>query len=721
MSKKRRNHDNTLSPPAVGWEWSIPAWISCAAIFLVGILAYSGTFGSSFHFDDETSILNNPWIRNPANIGDVFSYGKTRFLTYFTFSLNYGLSGENVLGYHIVNLGVHLATALMVWLFVWQALRLPLVGDKRAAQAAPMISLIAALVFVAHPIQTQAVTYVAQRAASLATLFYVLTLYLYGEARKEELAGGSRATVFGYFAGAFVAGVLSAFSKETAFTLPVAILLYEIFFITGTTKIKWRYAIVVATILVAVPAYLVWQGKLELEVSGALPADEYMLTQPRVWLTYLRLFVLPINQVLDYDFPVSKSLLDLWTLLSFASVLALLYFTLRLYRKNRILSFGLVWFFLTLLPESSILPLPDVIFEHRMYLPMVGLSMLSVYAIFDFAREWKSTVPLALCVCIVGVLGAASYQRNEVWKDEYSLWSDVLSKTPGKPRAYLAMGRVISEKGRQSDALQYFNRAIAIDPSFADAYGNRANVLVQLGQPDAAIADCNRALALGSILKLQLSRIYFNRGTAYALKNLPDSAIADLTQTIYFDPYHATAYFNRGIAYSRKGDVQNAIADYTRSLELKPGNVKVLNNRGAIFKDLGRLDQALKDCSAAIAVQPDFPTAYLNRGVILEMKGQLDLALEDLNTFVRLKRDSPDGYFYRGRVLARKNENGSAIADLTRAIGINPSFGVAYVERARTSFALGDLKAAEKDLAEARKLGVTIDAATVAGMKKVKQ
>ena len=181
-------------------------------------------------------------------------------------------------------------------------------------------------------------------------------------------------------------------------------------------------------VVVAIPLFLISKGIVASVIEGAIPRTEYMLTQPRVWLTYLGLFVLPVGQNLDYDFVISRSLFELSTLLSVAALALMAFVGFKLFRSRRALSFGIFWFLLTLLPESSILPLPDVIYEHRLYLPMVGLSVFSVLLIHELTKKWNSKALLALLLTVVGLLGWATFERMKVWADDITLWSDVVKK-----------------------------------------------------------------------------------------------------------------------------------------------------------------------------------------------------------------------------------------------------------------------------------------------------
>jgi len=718
MSKKRRTHNHSPESPLHRWLADPPGWLAPALIIVIGAVAYSNTFQSSFHFDDETSIVNNPAIRNLGDLKAVFGYSETRFVTYLTFALNYRFGGLEVFGYHLFNILVHIAASVMVWLLVRQVSRTPALRESAFTKSTQFISLLAALLFVVHPIQSQAVTYLTQRTASLAALFYISSVYLYGSARLSQLSGASRWRTALRFSAAFFMSVVGLFTKETVLTLPIAILLYELFFFREIRKVRWLYVLAVAVVFGAIPTILVLKGLVTLHVEGALPGWQYILTQPKVWMLYVRLFLFPVNQNLDYEIVPSNSLFELTTLGSLMFLGLMLYAAGRLFSNHRVLSFGILWFFLTLLPESSILPLPDVAFEHRLYLPFAGFALLSAGTISALTERWTRGAVLAMTSGIVVILGVATFERNKVWQDEVALWTDVIKKSPGKARGYLNLGRAYSDLGRYESANVYFGRAQALDPTSADVHGNRAYILIQTNQFDAAIAECNRALELGGGLEYQIARIYFSRGTAYLLKNRLDSANGDFNTALAYDANHETAYFNRALVSSRLGDAAKAIDDYSRVLKLNPRGAKALNNRGVIFRESGRLNEALADFDNAIASQRDFAAAYLNRGMVKSLRGQLDSAIEDFTFFINLSPNNFDGFYNRGIVRLRKKEFEKAIADFDQAIVYNPAYGPAFVERARAFIAMQRLASAESDLSRAQSLGVHVEPALLAASKK---
>jgi tetratricopeptide (TPR) repeat protein len=520
-------------------------------IVLLGLLIYSNTFHAAFHFDDEQNILSNPAIRSLWNLKAVWNFAPTRFFTYLSLAINYHFHQLSLPGYHLFNLAIHLGASLLVSWFALLLLSTPAIKDSSLSRHAKLISLLAGLIFVAHPIQTQAVTYIIQRTASLATFFYLLSVCLYLRARlNREQPPGSPGWLRPY-AGSILAALAALFTKETAFTLPFMLLLCEVSFFRNSPKkiIKQLAPFFLLLFLVLITIKVTgWSTKFAdmrnlKEFSSGLTAitpAQYLFTQFRVVVTYIRLLFFPVNQNLDYDYPIAQTLWQAPTIISLIFIALILASAVLLFRKHRILAFSIFWFFLALVPESSIIPIRDVIFEHRLYLPMAGFSIFLPVACYYLFSQIKiprffSAVPciLSTVYCILFItLGYSllTYTRNRVWKDDVTLWSDVVRKSPNKARAL-------------------FN--------LAGAWGDTKNF-------DRAIFYYNRVMELNQ----KETRVYFGRGLAYGKKGDHARAIADFTRAIEINPNYIDAYQNRAVAYRKEGKNDLSAVDYAKAIKL---------------------------------------------------------------------------------------------------------------------------------------------------------
>ena len=519
--------------------------VCLALIIIVGVVAYSNSLNAPFVFDDEPNIAGNKAIVGLESA--VSDNIHTRAVGYLSFALNYKVNSLDVTGYHVVNLAVHLTTALLVFWLVLLTFKTPFLegsglGERRFLPL--LAALFAGLVFVAHPLQTQAVTYTVQRFTSLATLLYLLSLVLYA---KWRLAGdeASEHKLFGHnitagpgvkkgflCAGSLAAALLAMLTKEIAFTLPFVIALWEFAFLKGGARKRIIRLLPFALMLPVIPLILALSDIPLLSAAGTEetpPASDYFNTQLRVIVTYLRLFFFPLGQHLDYDFPVYLSFLDPNVLLSFIFLLAIAALGVFLWRYSRkggdytllrLAAFGIFWFFVTLSVESSVIAIADVIFEHRLYLPSIGLIIATV-AVVAFAivalkerLPWINRIVLPLAAAVVIAMAVATYERNQVWGSPITLLEDSTVKSPYKARAHNNLGHQYQEENQQEKAAAEFRQAIELKPDYPDANRNLGVIYANSKQYEEAIYYLRRAVELDpEDFKAHsvLGYIYFNQ------------------------------------------------------------------------------------------------------------------------------------------------------------------------------------------------------------------
>jgi len=493
--------------------------IGLAIIILLGIIIYSNSFHCSFHFDDVPRIVDNTSIRNLADVKSWWNYYPTRPIGIFTFALNYHFNQLDVRYYHLVNLIIHLINACLVWWLTQLIFSSPVLKDNPIIRQKKVIAFFMALLFVSHPLATQSVTYIVQRLASMVTMFYFLSLAFYVKAR---LANKSNTYKYLLFAGSLLSAVLAMLTKENAFTLPFAILLFEIFFFR-TKKLSlnfkdYRVILLMATFLsVIIFIPLMFSSTIFKPIPPSngnaytITSLNYLFTQFSVILKYIQLLFLPINQNVDYDFPVSNNFFGIRTLLSFLVLLSLIFLAIFFFKRYRIISFGIFWFFLTLSIESSFIPISDVIFEHRTYLPSFGFFLILSSGIYVLLWNRYKYLAISILMIIIGSNSVLTYERNKVWKDNLTLWSDNVSKSPGKARPLYNRGYAYGKLGKWNKAISDYSRGIGIDPNYALAYSNRGVVYGNLGQWDKAIADYSKAIGIDPTY----SKAYSDRDVAY--------------------------------------------------------------------------------------------------------------------------------------------------------------------------------------------------------------
>ncbi|MBI5196165.1 MAG: tetratricopeptide repeat protein [Nitrospirae bacterium] len=711
-------------------------------IVIIGLIAYSKTFHVPFYFDDINNIVKNSFIKDLRYFTEpskaktagakgieyyAFKYDgfKNRFIGFLTFALNYKLHGLNVTGYHIVNLAIHLLNALLIYRLVLLTFQTPYFrcqsvkvsecqsGGVSESQSfdtlilgysdTKFVALFSSLLFVSHPIQTQAVTYIIQRLTSLSTLFYLLSLVMYVKFKIQNTDKRQKifslSSVFWYLTSVLSA-VLAMKTKEIAFTLPIIITLYEIFFFNPKLKtqnpeletlnsqtkacgyisrltpyaLRFLYLTPFLLTLLIIPIShigapqsagdLIGEVSETVRVQTTMSRVDYLFTQFRVIITYIRLLFLPVNQNLDYDYPVYHSFFEPNVFLSFLFLLSILGLGVYLfyYSKTkqqtsdtqaeapyqvrgrlcgytscltphvlRLTAFGVFWFFITLSVESSVIPIVDVIFEHRLYLPSVGAFIAIITLIFFMTKSLKNKWHLINNIITTGLtliiitFTWATYSRNTVWQDEIVLWENVIKKSPNKARGYNELGIAYMNREIFDKATSKFQIAIELDPHFTDALHNLATVYSKINMFAVAIEMYNKVLNE----KPDLFYIYNNLGVIYFKLGQFDKAFENYTKAITINPYFAEPYNNRGIIYARIKKYINAIEDYTKAITLDPTLVESYTNRGNSYDEEGLPDKALNDYTAAITINPKYADAYFNRGVTYFHLGNTASAMSD--------------------------------------------------------------------------------------------
>ena len=450
------------------------------------LLAYARSFGTPFQFDDYNVVVGNAALRLSSRHA-FLAFGRTRLVPFATLALNYAVGGENPFGYHVVNFAVHLAATFAVFRLALALCRTPrLRGTRLAAEPLPF-AVAAAFLFAVHPIQIQAVTYVVQRMTAMAALFYVGSVLLYVRARNAQLGLDTGRPGLAY-AGAAGFALAAFFSKENTASLPLAILLTEWVFYPGTrpARAALRLLPFVALVLVIPVTWKLFGTRpgpapdptrplsrqaadlvsllfFRASPRGQVTPLEYLLTQCLVIPRYLRMVVLPWGFNIDHDVAAVTDIGGA-VLAGAAFLIGLLALGLYAVRRWPVVGFGVLWVFVALSVESSLLPIRDPMVEHRMYLPMAGVALAGGY-VFAVALWRRRVAALAAATAVVLVLAALTFARNEVWRNPLALWQDALAKSPGKARVLGNVGAALHLEGRWKEAIPLYCKALALDPN----------------------------------------------------------------------------------------------------------------------------------------------------------------------------------------------------------------------------------------------------------------
>ncbi|MBE9544246.1 MAG: tetratricopeptide repeat protein [Proteobacteria bacterium] len=583
---------------------------------IVVILIYADTLTTPFIFDDLNNISNNPHIRVPAlsfeNLAWAgFNSPETRRpVANISFALNYYFNGYNLVGYHVVNILIHLSCGILLYFLAKATLQTPALRFRY--EKFGWIPFLAVFIWIVHPLQTQSVAYIVQRMNSMAAMFYVLSMLFYVKFRMSR-ASRLKWTLL---AGCVISAILAFGTKEITATLPIFIILYEWYFFQELSA-QWarrNFLLLGGVFLLFMIIALVYLDYNPVaRILGGYGSRDFtplqrVLTQSRVVIFYISLMLWPnpsrLN--LDHDFALSYSLLNpATTLISITVIIALIAVAILIARKEPLLSFGIIWFFGNLVIESSVIGL-ELVFEHRNYLP----TMFAIIAIVSLAfRFSKHALPAVIALSLVGALFCVwTFERNKAWADEITLYRDSAAKSPAKARPQNNLGAALSRQGRLAEAIEQYRAALKIKPDYADAHYNLGYALAKQGNLDDGITHLKEALRIDPKNLKALN----NLGVAQVLQGNYPKAIDHFKAALKINPSDADVHNNLGYALRKQGDPDAALQHFTRALTIDPEHPDALNNRGLVLMSRGQLEAARQHFARALEINPEYEEARLN-------------------------------------------------------------------------------------------------------------
>ncbi|MFC1889360.1 tetratricopeptide repeat protein [Thermodesulfobacteriota bacterium] len=589
-------------------------WLVLVILSILITCTYANCVRNDFVFDDLLRIKYEPSIRSLENIPgmlDIFdrSY-RYRPMRTISYALDYALSGLDPLAYHISNLVYHTLCSFLVFLLVRSA-----TGKARAA-------LFASLLFAVHPVQTEAVSYLSGRRDLLATLFYLLSAWLYFEYR-----GRRRHWFIPLIAIALGLGVLS---KETVLVAPGIFLLYDAMreIHEGPRRLSLPRAVLEAVkkhLLLYLPLITAGTGIILFLIlyrhisSNVGPyggtIHTHLMLIPRIMAEYFRLMLLPFPLCADYSYntlPIPRSPMDASFILSLIAICAILWATLYLVKKDFSLGLFMGWFLLNILPVSQIIPHHELMAEHHLYLPSVGLAaftgvILDRVSLRSVGARKSVVIVLVLLVALFSVM---SVNRNRVWRDSTTLWSETIRTSPNCARAHYNLGTICFERGDLDCAAAELEEAIRIKPGY-ERYNKR--------------------------IWLLFTRAHDNLGLVYNAKGKPDLAIEQFKEGLRInfgttppdDPgrrVFANLHNNLGKVYMEGRLFDQAEIEFRKALKINPGLWHTQNNLGVLYTTLGRPDLAEKCFISALQIEPVDEEAFRNLAFLYGAKNPGDKA-----------------------------------------------------------------------------------------------
>jgi len=521
-------------------------------IIALGLLVYANSLGGKFIMDDVCLIEDNAYIKNWSNILDIFTKNivKDTLKTYLfyrpaqlvTYMADYSIWKLNTAGYHITNIGLHILTALAAFCLINL-----LFGDR-------FLSFLTGLFFVVHPIHTEAVSYISGRADILAAFFMLMCFIFY------TLGHKSKNKIFYIFVLLSYAAAL--LSRENSLILPAILLLYHYIFKKGFKIVLFFSPVILAGLYILARCMLLKHLLPQPEVANTIwqrmPGFFIAITD------YTRLLLLPLNLHMLYGNKLFN-----WTdpkaLSGLLMFISLVIYALRAKKSNGLISFSILWFFITLLPLSNLYPIDAYMAEHWLYLPSMGFFLILAKLLSSLYR--KRHFRSISVIFIAGLLSFYSYltvKQNNYWKDPITFYERTLKYSPDSPGMFNNLGVAYQKAGNPEKAIAAYKKTIEINPKYTDAYNNLGVAYCSIGREEDAIGMFKKAIETD----WSNSDAHHNLGRAYSLQGRYEDAIQSFKNAIAINPRHVKAHRDLGLAYYKVGKTEEAVIHSNKAKEL---------------------------------------------------------------------------------------------------------------------------------------------------------
>lgn len=735
----------------------LPSWArevgSLQAALLLVVLAgliYANSLGNGFVFDDSLLISDNVEIQNLERLPQIIEWAgrrpvalpadqgiRHRPVRTAALAVQYSLFGMNPTGYRVVNILLHILNGTLVFVIV------------KALLGRGLPAVLAAGLFVVHPVQTESVAYVSGQRDVLFTAFYLLGFWSYLRFRGTERIG--------YLVSCGISYALGLLTKEMAITLPLLCVVYDLLrelpgrgpgvappllqalrdgMRAVLARSKWLY-LLMGGLLAFCLYYFVFianpSHRRALYGGGLGPT---LLTSGRIVVHYLKLLIFPLTLNADYSFdafPVSRSLADPHALLALLILTAIGYGLLRLLRIDRMAAFGGLWFFITLLPVSQIIPHHEMVAEHFLYLPSVGVCLVIAWLVEQglAVRRYAAPTSVAFTVALL-LLGVRTVVRNRDWKDNLALWTATVRTAPRSVRVRTNLASSLKAKEQFEEALIHYQAANEILPDSPRGYIGMGDVYRLMGRFDLAVERFEKALELHSSsiaarvgltrtyadmglqdkalevsrqvpeVQLREDRSYRRMGDIYRGAGLYAPAVEAYRKALELSPYDFRLHSSLGMAYAALGKHEEAAAAFGQALRLNPKSATAHLYLGNYFLQKGRLPEAIRSFQEVLRLAPNEAAAHNNLGVAFSRTGRLTEALAEFQRALALEPNSSE--FRKNMELARSQPTEPPVAELERAVREQPMSAKAHFDLGSTYGNRGDLARAAREFQTALQL-----------------
>ncbi len=664
----------------------IKSLLGCVTLLiLISMLVYFNSLKGSFQFDD-IPLIKSHWLVNTNAFFDHPGSGQigNRPILYWTFALNNQLALHQVFGFHLINLALHIGVTLLIFFTIWRARYLQNVCGW-------VFPLTTALLFSLHPLNTDSVSYISSRSSLLATFFYLLTLYIFLNLYcPKKIIPLAKKLILSLLV---LSGIyMSVASKLIGVTLPFMLAVWYWGFIGHKQYPSFHKAVMSSrsvaigfTMMTIISCGVLFFGDPWIympldqgfELFGRIP---YLMVQLKVIVFYyLKLFYFPFNLNVDSGFSFSSPTTDSTIIFSGLIILAIILAVLKW--RNVWVTVGAIWFFITLAPTSSFIPLNDLAVEHRMYLPMsLGLSLIAGVGI----KNLPTLLRLRLLIALLILLGATTATRNTDWISELSLWKDSAKKNPLSPRPHNNAGKAYYEKGALARASYHFEKSVANIPGFVASQYNIQN-------PESFLARRSKVTGKGGESKLEspgslkimaeLVEPHYNLASVYLDQGRLDEAEKEYLKTQALRPGHFSSKIGLSSVYNQKGLYDQAMSLLERAIQTNisssgPGFALARLNLGELYAKTGKIEKAIVEWDAALKVDPSLLPAHFNLGTAYMMTGKLEPAENTFKHCLKLNSRHEPALFNLAKVYQMQqkwDESSQQFNVFLEATGPNPS------------------------------------------------
>lgn len=650
-----------------------------ALLFLLNIIIYSNSFNGQWQFDDFDNIIFNDNVHlTNLSAEDVkksfFGLSKSHWsrpLSYFSFALNYYFGGSDIFGYHIVNFAIHYLTAVFLFLFIFNSLKLPVLRDKYGPSAYS-IALLSTVLWSINPLQQTAVTYVVQRMASMAGMFFIAAMYFYLKGRTAN----TRCKGIAFFTLCFVSALAAFATKENTVMLPIVLFIFDLLLIKGLPIKNIKPIIFTAAVVLLIPFMVALfyfdVSTLIGDYKNLRPFSmwERLATQPRIFFYYISLLLYPISSrlVFLHDVDFSKSLIQPWTTLFSALALVIIFIlAVKNARKRPLLSFCVLFFFLNHLIEGSIFSL-EMIYEHRNYIPSMLLFVPVVILIInalDFFKHRKSLqyMIIFLITLIIAAESHTTYLRNDLFLSPVSLWRDCTEKSPNLSAAHNNLGKAYWDAGYYEAAFKEYNEAIKLqkDQNLYSFAVYQTNIALYHSEITKKYALALQHLKKSHAINPQLPTTYTVLAKTYLMMGRLPDAKRSIERALRLSTQNAEKnHFFLSFILLREGNHSACRKEAYETLRLTPDYIEAFAILGQSYKETGHYERAIYYWQKYLTKEPAKVRGHLAiielfsiTGRKKELRAAVDRVIgmkngDDLAVFINKAFDEPENKIYSG-------------------------------------------------------------------------